>query len=111
MTSWRLLFGDGLASTYYTVGFQIRAAQTEITLLDMIRYFGLPLTALLYAALLFPSLRQRSIDRRKLKAIVIFAVYLLMSLTNPILFNSFGLMIVVWYWTRMLGSPVGLRSR
>jgi hypothetical protein len=111
MTSWRLLFGDGLASTYYTVGFQNWAAQTEITLLDMIRYFGLPLTALLYAALLFPSLRQRSIDRGKLKAIVIFGVYLLMSLTNPILFNSFGLMIVVWYWTRMLDSPVGLKSR
>lgn len=111
MTSWRLLFGDGLAATYYTIGFQMRAAQTEITLLDMIRYFGLPLTALLYAALLFPSLRRRGFDRAKLKAIVIFVVYLLMSLTNPILFNSFGLVVVVWYWSRILDSPVGLGVR
>lgn len=111
MTSWRLLFGDGLASTYYTVGFQMRAAQTEVTLLDMIRYFGLPATVLLYAALLFPSLRYRGVDRGKLKAIVIFVVYLLMALTNPVLFNSFGLVIVVWYWSKMLDTPVGLGVR
>jgi multisubunit Na+/H+ antiporter MnhB subunit len=111
MTSWRMLFGDGLASTYYTLGFQIRAAQTEVTLLDMIRYFGLPLTVVLYASLLLPSLRHLSVDEGKLKAIVIFVVYLLMALTNPILFNSFGLVVVVWYWSRMLETPVGLGGR
>jgi hypothetical protein len=61
--------------------------------------------------LLFPSLRHRGVDRGKLKAIVIFVVYLLMALTNPVLFNSFGLMIVVWYWSRMLDTPVGLGVR
>jgi hypothetical protein len=108
MSPSRLLFGEGLASTYFTAGYNAVVAQTEVTPLDMIRYFGLPLTALLYAALLFPTLRRESYAGANRQAQVFFGIYLLIAATNPNLFNSYGLMVVVWYWSRILGLGRGL---
>jgi hypothetical protein len=105
MTPWRMLFGEGLAAFYFTSGFNLSAAQTEITLLDMVRYLGAPLTGVLYAALLFPSLRRESYGgEEKSTSVFIFVVYLAISLSNPVLFNSYGLLIVVWYWSIILGT-------
>ena len=104
MTIRGMLFGDGLASYYYSIGRNAVLAHTEITLLDLIRYFGFPLTAVLYAALLFPSLRRDSYRGERRTCVFLFVLYLAMSLTNPVLLNSFGLLIVLWYWSRILGS-------
>jgi hypothetical protein len=103
MTPWRMLFGEGLAAFYFSSGFNLSTPQTEITLLDMVRYLGVPLTVVLYTALLFPSLRPESYGGEKSTGVFIFVVYLAISLTNPVLFNSYGLLIVVWYWTVILG--------
>ena len=102
MTPVSLLFGEGLAATYFSSGYNALTAQTEITLLDMARYFGLPLTALLYAALLFPTPQGSSYHEENRSAVVIFLLYLSISMTNPVLFNSYGLLVVIWYWSRIL---------
>jgi len=104
MTPWRMLFGEGLAAFYFSSGFNLSTAQTEITLLDMVRYLGVPLTIVLYLALLFPSLRPESYGGEKSTSVFIFVVYLAISLSNPVLFNSYGLVIVVWYWSMILGT-------
>jgi hypothetical protein len=103
MTPTRLIFGEGLAAFYFSSGFNLSTAQTEITLLDLVRYFGVPLTAVLYVALLFPSLRPESYGGEKSTSVFIFVVYLAISLSNPVLFNSYGLLVVVWYWSAILG--------
>jgi multisubunit Na+/H+ antiporter MnhB subunit len=100
----RLFFGEGLAATYFSIGNNAVVPQTEITLLDMVRYFGLPLTALLYAALLFPTPRRSCYTRDNRTAVVLFLLYLLIALTNPVLFNSYGLVVVIWYWSRILAA-------
>ncbi len=102
MTPARILFGEGLAAYYFSSGLNSMTAQTEITLLDTIRFFGIPLTALVYAALLFPTLRREAYRNEKRTAVFLFLLYLAMSLTNPVLFNSYGLLIVVWYWSKTL---------
>jgi hypothetical protein len=107
MTPLRVLMGEGLAAYYFTSGFNFDAAQTEVTLLDMVRYFGAPLTSVLYAALLAPTLRLESYTGEKTTSVVIFVVYLAISLTNPVLFNSYGLLIVVWYWSSLLSPQPG----
>jgi hypothetical protein len=104
MTPSRMLFGEGLAAFYFSSGFNLSTPQTEITLLDMVRYFGIPLTVVLYLALLFPSLRPESYSGEKGTSLFIFVVYLAISLTNPVLFNSYGLLIVVWYWSIILDA-------
>jgi hypothetical protein len=102
MTPLRMLFGEGLAAFYFTSGFNASVAQTEISVLDMIRYLGLPLTAVLYGALLFPTLRLQAYRGDNMTPVVIFALYLAISVSNPVLFNSYGLLVVNWYWTNIL---------
>lgn len=102
MTPLRVLFGEGLAAFYFSSGFNASTAQTEISLLDMTRYLGLPLTLVLYGALLFPTLRPEAYRVDNSTPFVIFLMYLAISVTNPVLFNSYGLLVVNWYWASIL---------
>lgn len=96
-----LLIGDGLASYYYAGGRGSYLSHTENTLLDSIRYFGLILSFILYCLVLMPTSKLIKFSKNK-DVIYIFIIYLLMSLTNPILFNSLGGFIILWYWSRLL---------
>jgi hypothetical protein len=96
------LFGDGLAAYYFSAGRNALVAHTEITPLDMLRYFGLPLTVMLYLVLFVPSVAAARTMAREWPYVAVFAIYVLLSCTNPVLFNSYGLLVVVWYWSRVL---------
>ncbi len=100
------LFGDGLANIYFSSGVGRSVAQTEITWMDQVRYFGFPATVLIAVALVFPLRRPEwyRVDRSRQIALAVFGMYVLLSFTNPVLFNSYGLSVVVWYWWRMLRS-------
>lgn len=104
MTFWNTLFGEGLATFYFTSGLGHEVAQTEITFMDQVRYFGVLLAPLVFLAIIFPSHRLRDYtgDSVRVTSFVIFAIYILLSFSNPVLFNSAGLSIVVWYWWRIL---------
>jgi hypothetical protein len=107
LTPARMFFGQGLASYYFSTGYQAFAAHTEVTPLDMARYLGFPLTAILYAALLFPTFQRSAyLGENKLK-LVLFGIYLAISLTNPVLFNSYGLLVVLWYWAGIMSASRG----
>ncbi|MFK0095476.1 hypothetical protein [Pseudomonas sp. NPDC090592] len=97
-----LLFGNGSGNYFFTEGYDRWVSQTEITWMDAIRFFGLPLSLLLATAILFPTgtLSLKTWD--KISARTIIFVYLLMSFSNPVLFNSFGFIVVVWYWSVLL---------
>ena len=100
--NYNLLFGEGLASLYFSMASNVFTPQTEITLLDNIRYFGIVLTIVFYLALLFPSF---SIAPWKVDngfPLVVMLIYILMSLTNPMLVNSVGFIVVLWYWSEIL---------
>ncbi|MEQ7919212.1 hypothetical protein ABQX22_08455 [Xanthomonas sp. WHRI 1810A] len=93
-----LLFGKGLGSYFYTEGYGEVVSQTEITWMDSVRFVGVPFSLLLLGTLLFPV--------RKLFAApdlrptgIIMVLYLIMSMSNPVLFNSFGFLVILWYWS------------
>ena len=100
----RALFGEGLASYYYSEGLGRRIPETEIVLLDHLRYFGFVVTPVVWLALLFPTLRLSTqlMEPTRLMSSAIFVLYLAQTFTNPVLFNSYGLTIVLWYWWRLL---------
>ena len=100
----QVLIGDGLASYYYSTGTLKQMAHTEITLMDHCRYFGVPLSFALWGMLLIPKAgkltknwKQWKIWQMKEETLV-FLLYLFFAQTNPVLFNSFGLVSVLWYW-------------
>ncbi|GEM_PF-3295256 len=89
-----LLTGDGLGARYYSdaPGVEGEVSQTELTFLDMVRYFGLGGTLLLLLLLAYP----RGVG--DLRPIAGFAAYLLLAGSNPLLFNSTGMLAVCFYW-------------
>ncbi|ATN13373.1 hypothetical protein CRN80_28840 [Pseudomonas sp. FDAARGOS_380] len=112
VADWKMLvFGNGLGSYYYTEGYGELAAQTEITWMDSIRYVGLPLSLLLFYVLLFPNRRYIASAQSSSSRLIIF-MYLLMSLSNPILFNSFGFLVILWYWSVVIKNqePLALHA-
>ena len=100
----QVLAGDGLASYYYSTGTGEMMAHTEITLMDHCRYFGVPLSLAVWGMLLIPKAgkRPQNIRSRKIwqmkEELLVFLLYLFFAQTNPVLFNSFGLVAVLWYW-------------
>lgn len=94
--------GNGLASYYYSKGAKSILAHTEITPLDMLRYFGFILAPLLYIVIIFPIKKIKSYLGANNLYVVLFLIYIVNSFTNPTMFNSYGLLIVLWYWNRIL---------
>lgn len=101
----QILFGKGLASYYYSTGVNAYLAHTEITLLDYFRYFGILLGSAIYFKLVFPLEFGKNIKTIKqnnvLTEMCILGGYLMISLTNPVLMNSMGTLVVLWYWSKV----------
>jgi hypothetical protein len=38
---------------------------------------------------------------------ITFIFYLMMAMTNPMLFNSYGMIVVVWYWSNIYRLSIG----
>ncbi len=102
------LIGDGLASFYlttYSPTTQEMLAQTEITFLDHCRYFGIPLSLTIWLGMVFPKWNGIIKDIRKWniwqvkEELAVLIIYFVWAQLNPVLFNSFGLVIVLWYWS------------
>lgn len=96
------LWGNGLGSYYFSSGSGILKSQTELTPIDLVRYVGFPLAFLVYIFLLFPRLHRKFFRKQFQPIIVIFFLYLVLSFTNPVLFNSVGMLVVIWYWHKVL---------
>ena len=102
VADWKMLiFGNGLGSYFYTEGYGRLVSQTEITLLDSIRYVGIPLTTVLFVAFLFPKTKYVSNTNMSSNRLIMF-MYVLVSLSNPVLFNSFGFFVILWYWSVLI---------
>jgi hypothetical protein len=94
-------FGNGLATYYFSTNFSGILAHTEITLLDYVRYFGFFQGFLVYFFLIFPFRKSFLKIKSNLPAFFTFLIVLFYSLTNPILFNSFGTISILFYWAAL----------
>jgi hypothetical protein len=104
MDVWGAMTGNGLASYYYSSGKGEWMAHTELTPIDFARYVGIPLAIVFYSLLLFPSARLSSYRGDKFLIMCGFFLFLILSMTNPTLVNSYGMLCVVWYWSKIKGS-------
>jgi len=101
MDVWGALFGNGLGSYYYSSGKGEWTAHTELTPIDFARYLGIPFAFIFYSLLLFPSSRLSSYRGDNYLFCFGFLLFLILSLTNPTLVNSYGMICVVWYWAKI----------
>lgn len=94
-------FGEGLGAYYYSKGSLALKAQTELTPFDMIRYLGFILTFTMYFFIFLPTKKIIAYKGDYTLYLFIMLIYVINSITNPTMFNSYGLLIVLWYWNKM----------
>jgi len=89
----RLINGFGTGSSYFSTGFGNYTWQTEIVMLDMFRYFGIPIALLAVFILLLPIKYHNNL------ILIPFMIYFINAFfTNPLIFNSTGMLIIALYW-------------
>jgi hypothetical protein len=99
------LFGNGLGSYYYSSGSGYITPHTELTPVDLARYVGIPLAVAFYGLLLLPRNRLSAYRGAHFLFFLGFGLYLVLSITNPVLINSYGMLAVLWYWTKLQAPP------
>jgi len=101
-----LFVGQGLGSSYYSSGFNGETWQTEIALLDIFRYFGIPVGICFVLLMITPFGGGVSLTIQ-----VAFVSYLSNAfLTNPLVFNSTGVLVIAFLWALTIPS-VNFRSK
>lgn len=86
-----LLFGQGTGSSYYSKGFNRVVWQTEATFFDILRYWGI------FGCILFIFIIALPQKKISLKYIIPFLFYYINAFTNPLIFNSTGMLVIAVY--------------
>jgi len=102
-----LIWGEGLGSTFYTSGNRTFVSQTELTYLDVVRWFGIPLALAMFFLLLYPviylSLNKKVGDSKYL--IAAYFGYLFIAGTNPLLMSSTGMLAIITMYSLLKDHP------
>jgi hypothetical protein len=94
-----LLIGQGLGSEFYTKGFEARAPHTELTYIDIVRMFGLPLGITFLAIIFYPLfylLKFLKGNREVAYLVITYGAYLFIAGTNPLLISSTGILAILF---------------
>jgi hypothetical protein len=94
-----LLIGQGLGGGFYSGGFGEITYMTELSYLELIRFFGVPLFCIIVWLSFYPLffyLRNRAHIAHKDKFIYLsYGLYLFCIGTNPLLISSTGMIVLV----------------
>ena len=91
-----LLWGEGAEIAFYSKGYGDWTTVTELTYLELIRIFGVPMTLFFFYSLLW--LAARLFRRGRIGLGVAYTTYLLISASNPLLISSTGFIALCAVW-------------
>lgn len=98
-----LLWGQGADTEFYTEGFEDKTTLTELTYLDLVRWFGIPVAVLIMGATIYPIFAlARHKDPSCSYLIVPYLAYLWEAASNPLLVSGFGILVVSAMWGTVL---------
>lgn len=101
LTATSSIFGRGLGNYYYSSGAGGFKAYTELSPIDLMRYVGIPMAFAYFISIIFPSKSIILYRGHIFSYILAIGLYLLLSITNPVLINSYGMLVVLWYWSKL----------
>lgn len=93
-----LLFGQGIGGTIYSTGVHSTVTVTELSYFELVRIWGLPVTLLFGTILLAPiykELKKQSVSH----LFIAYIAYLFIAGTNPLLFSSTGMLVLVYVFS------------
>jgi hypothetical protein len=88
-----LLLGQGFGSSFYLSKYGEESWIAELTYLEIIRRYGLILGSLCMGMLMYPIIKYKRYYNAPY-LIIAYLCYLLMSLTNPFIFSSSGMIML-----------------
>nr|WP_196216589.1 hypothetical protein [Flavobacterium sp. MC2016-06]MBU3858646.1 hypothetical protein [Flavobacterium sp. MC2016-06] len=93
-----LLWGQGLGSTFYSIGGKRIVSQVELTYIELIRYFGIPLGLFFIIMMAYPIINitiNKKVNIYNQYVIPAFWSYLFICGTNPLLVSSTGMLVMI----------------
>lgn len=95
-----LIFGQGIGTSFYSLGFNKITNVTELTYFELIRIWGIPITLFFLYILIFPIVQE--IKSKKISHLFIaYIAYLFVAGTNPLLLSSTGMIVLVYVFSQM----------
>lgn len=98
------LFGKGLSSSYFVSFMSKELIGTELSLFDLFRYLGFFLIFVFSFTMFIPIYLHKNglcFDFKiRLLSSFVLLLFLIYSMTNPILLNSLGFLVVLWCWNK-----------
>lgn len=99
-----LLWGEGAATAFYSEGVRDwKAGGTELTYLEIVRLFGIPITMGFAVGLLW--IAYALYRKRKWYMLTGYLAYLAISGSNPLLISSTGLLVICAMWKEAVTPP------
>ncbi len=97
-----LIFGQGIGGSFFAYGLQRFMNVTELTYLELIRIWGIPIAFLFGVILIWPLVME--IKAKKLSHLFIaYLAYLFIAGTNPLLLSSTGMLVLVYVFSTTFG--------
>ncbi|MFD2939566.1 O-antigen ligase family protein [Flavobacterium notoginsengisoli] len=93
-----LIWGQGLGSKFYSIGGKRILSQVELTYVELIRYFGIPLGVFFIIMMVYPLINiinNKRVNGYNQYIIPAFFSYLFICGTNPLLVSSTGMLIMI----------------
>ena len=102
-----LLWGEGANTTFYSEGSQDWVSVSEVTYVELVRVFGLPMTILFIAGLMWIALALFA--EGTLYIALAYVAYLAITVLDPLLISSTGMLVICAMWKQSV-KPSGPRS-
>ncbi|MDP3436520.1 MAG: hypothetical protein Q8S04_04705 [Bacteroidales bacterium] len=97
----QFIFGNGLGSSFYSYGINRITNVTELTYLELIRIWGMPISIIFLLVLITPVLYE--IKAKQLSHLFIaYIAYLFIAGTNPLLLSSTGMIVLVYVFSNIM---------
>jgi hypothetical protein len=97
----QFIFGNGLGSSFYSYGINRITNVTELTYLELIRIWGMPISIIFLLVLLTPILYE--IKAKQFSHLFIaYIAYLFIAGTNPLLLSSTGMIVLVYVFSNIM---------
>ncbi len=104
-----LLFGQGIGGTFYASGLHRFVDVSELTYIELIRIWGIPISVIFFGILmapLFTEIRPGKITH----LFIAYLAYLFIAGTNPLLLSSTGMLVLVYVFTNTFLPVSGVHA-
>lgn len=94
------IFGQGVGSWIYSIGFKESVTQTEWTYIELLRTCGL-YSLLTFALLFYPIKKMKDILQKNvtLGVLLAYVMFILIAGTNPLLISSTGMVVLLMVYS------------